>query len=163
MGMGLTSLPKRFLGSVFSFFCFVLFFLLFCFLSLTYFLALVVRLSFSDCGLGGSSAQLSSYLSFLVSPWPFQVPLPHLATVLVSCANQGRFRKALNGFIQEFCVRKNIVNFSQADAQEATIVFFSRQLRTEQRAQRFPKEITALIDEGIISNIKKLDFFYLNV
>lgn len=65
---------------------------------------------------------------------------------------------------QEFCGRKNTVNFSWADAQGAPSATFSRQLRTEEWMQRFKTwEITVYVDEGIISNIKKLDFFYLDI
>ena len=56
------------------------------------------------------------------------------------------------------------MNFRWTDGQDSSITTFSGQLRTKEWTQRLQTgNITVDIDEGIMANIKKLDFFQLNV
>lgn len=57
-----------------------------------------------------------------------------------------------------------MLNFSKVDAQWGITTSFSRQLRTEEWTQRLQtRKTTVYIDEGIMFNIKNLDFFHLNI
>lgn len=99
MGWGLTSLPNRDFWGLCKFF----------FPDLLTFWPWQVGLSCSDCGLVGRSVQLLSFFSGI--SLAFRVPLPHLAIVLVSYANRGRFGKALNGFRPRILCQKEHCEF----------------------------------------------------